>query len=78
MAVYYCVDCDQYIDDDWHHGEDVEGELICPACIEEHHSCPSCGEFKTGGGLCKPCHDELKAYYERGKQDDIKATGGKQ
>ena len=78
MAVYLCIDCDQYIDDDWHPGEDVEGELICPACVEEYHSCSYCGEFKTGGGLCKLCHDELKADYERGKQDDRKATGEKQ
>ena len=78
MAVYNCPDCDQYIDDDYHPCTDIDGDLYCPACVEEYHSCSYCGEFKQNGGLCKPCHDELKADYQRGKQDERKATGDEQ
>ena len=37
MAIYYCHECDHYIDDDYHPGEEHrahEGELTCPTCIE--------------------------------------------
>jgi len=37
MAIYYCFECDNYIDDDYHPGEEHlkrPGELICPTCIE--------------------------------------------
>ncbi len=35
MAVYFCSECCQHIDDDWHPGEDVDGELVCPDCVAE-------------------------------------------
>ena len=38
MAIYYCHHCDQYVDDDYHPGEEDpenELELICPECLLE-------------------------------------------
>ena len=35
MAVYYCQECDSYVDDDWHPCQEVKGELVCPDCYEE-------------------------------------------
>ena len=37
MAMYYCHHCGNYIDDDWHPGEEDPTsayDLICPDCLE--------------------------------------------
>jgi len=34
MAVFYCHSCGNYIDNDYHPGEDIDGELVCPSCVE--------------------------------------------
>jgi hypothetical protein len=41
MAMYYCEDCDSYIDDDWHPCVPVDDDctqLICPSCAEEREA----------------------------------------
>jgi len=35
MAVYFCAWCDRYVDDDWYPCEEIDGELVCPRCVEE-------------------------------------------
>jgi len=35
MAIYYCHWCDRYVDDDYFPCEELDGELVCPRCIEE-------------------------------------------
>ena len=35
MAIYYCAECDNYIDNDWFPCEEYKGELICPDCALE-------------------------------------------
>jgi len=35
MGIYYCFECDNYLDDDYEPGEDIEGELVCPSCAEQ-------------------------------------------
>ena len=35
MSVYYCQECDRYVDNDWQPCEEYEGELICPSCFED-------------------------------------------
>lgn len=35
MAIYLCHECDEFIDDDWDPCTEVNGELVCPACVEE-------------------------------------------
>jgi len=37
MAMYYCHQCGNYIDDDWCPcTEGPDGELWCPRCYEEY------------------------------------------
>jgi hypothetical protein len=35
MAIYYCEECDKYINDDYNPGTDVNGELVCEDCACE-------------------------------------------
>ena len=34
MAIYICKDCESYVDNDYHVGEQVGCFLICPSCME--------------------------------------------
>ena len=45
MSMYRCSWCDEYVDDDYHPGEDVAGEesLVCPDCFSQME-CVHCGE----------------------------------
>ena len=53
MAVYYCHQCGDYKDGDWHPCEEHptrDGELICPACMAEMPDTPEVrqmGQFTT-------------------------------
>ena len=35
MSIYYCQHCDRYVDNDWHPCEEIDGQPVCPRCIEE-------------------------------------------
>lgn len=35
MAVYFCQECDCYLDNDWYPCEVIKGQLVCPDCYEE-------------------------------------------
>lgn len=35
MGMYYCNNCDNYIDNDYHPCEEWIGDLVCPSCYED-------------------------------------------
>lgn len=35
MAIYNCIKCDNYIDDDYNPGTEYDNDLICQFCIED-------------------------------------------
>jgi hypothetical protein len=34
MAIFYCKECDNYIDNDWYPCVPYKGDLICEDCAE--------------------------------------------
>lgn len=39
MAMYYCPQCDRFVDDDHHPGEEgPDGNLWCPTCYEQYEA----------------------------------------
>ena len=35
MAMYYCGECGELVDDDYNPGTDIDGELVCESCVSE-------------------------------------------
>lgn len=65
MAIYTCVICENYIDDDWFPGAEYETGLICPDCFEEiedfeteRESTSVHQESCTCNGRCGPRYED--------------------
>ena len=60
MAVYMCPGCNEYIDDDYFPGSDVDGELYCEDCSEECHLCEKVvrsGDLEDRDGVGMVCEE---------------------
>ena len=73
MAMYYCNDCGEYIDDDWNPGiEHGDCELICESCAQAYE-CQWCGEYDeslTQFSMHKHCHAEALAEHQADLRKD--------
>ncbi|WP_299073268.1 hypothetical protein [uncultured Paraglaciecola sp.] len=76
MAIYYCQECEQYMNDDYDPCQEHPGDnchLICPYCIDEF-KCRYCGELTDDiGSMHKECIKELQAEKKHQQNKDEKA-----
>lgn len=61
MSVYYCQECDKYIDNDWFPCEDWEGELVCSSCYDNL-------ELEEDESMSDSRTDDIEAHKDRIEQ----------